>query len=109
MKKLICILVLGFLFGGVASAEIAKWPSYLTKEIPVQILNKQGTPEQFLKDINQIKKQNKNVDTNIRRMPQPSQRDMITTCSQNASFCSFPSSNSSFACMCAALSLRNSA
>ena len=63
MKKLICILVLGFLFGGVASAEIAKWPSYLTKEIPVQILNKQGTPEQFLKDINQIQKQNK-IDIN---------------------------------------------
>ena len=63
MKKLICILVLGFLFGGMASAEIAKWPSYLTKEIPVQILNKQGTPEQFLKDINQIQKQNK-IDIN---------------------------------------------
>ena len=64
MKKLFSlILVLGFLFGGVASAEIAKWPSYLTKEIPVQILNKQGTPEQFLKDINQIQKQNK-IDIN---------------------------------------------
>ena len=62
MKKLIYILVLGLLLGGVASAE-AKWPSYLTKEIPVQILNKHGTPEQFLNDIDQIQKQNK-IDIN---------------------------------------------
>ena len=54
MKKLLAILVVGLIWSGGVNAEI-KWPNYLTKEIPVSILNKFGSPEKFYNEINKVR------------------------------------------------------
>ena len=54
MKKILAILIVGLIWSGVANAEI-KWPNYLTKEIPVSILNKFGSPEKFYNEINKVR------------------------------------------------------
>jgi len=81
MKKFLTFLTLFLMLGGVASAE-AKWPTYLTKEIPVEILNKLLTPEQFFNDINQIQKQNK-IDVNNPKVQYEIVKVMVQTLNIN--------------------------
>jgi hypothetical protein len=62
MKKLLAIVVLGLLLVGSAYADV-KWPKFMTKEIPKEILNKIN--ENSNNEIEDILKQ---VDTKNKQM-----------------------------------------
>ena len=64
MKKIFSLIfVLGLSWGDVIVSAELKWPNYLTKEIPLQILNKFGKPSEFYNDIKKLQTQN-NIDLN---------------------------------------------
>ena len=81
MKKLLVILVVGLIWSGVVYAEI-KWPNYLTKEIPVSILNKFGSPEKFYNEINKVRIES-GIDLNSPKVQSELVKVMVQTLNAN--------------------------
>ena len=81
MKKLLAILVLGLTLNGAVNAE-NKWPNYLTKEIPVRILNKFSSPEKFYNEINKVRIES-GIDLNNPKVQSELVKVMVQTLNAN--------------------------